>query len=145
MAASAAPSSTSCARSTGCRARSVPGSPDRACIAALEKELHRAPTDEEIAKKLGVTEEELDDSLLEISVRPSARSTSCGRRRRGRLDRPLDTSRTSRAPTRNLARADGGKEALAEAISELPEREKLVVTLYYYEELTLPRSARCSA
>ena len=29
------------------------------------------------------------------------------------------------------------KEALAEAISSLPEREKLVVTLYYYEELTL--------
>ena len=29
------------------------------------------------------------------------------------------------------------KEALAEAISDLPEREKLVVTLYYYEELTL--------
>ena len=29
------------------------------------------------------------------------------------------------------------REALAEAISELPEREKLVVTLYYYEELTL--------
>jgi RNA polymerase sigma factor for flagellar operon FliA len=29
------------------------------------------------------------------------------------------------------------KEALAEAISVLPEREKLVVTLYYYEELTL--------
>jgi len=29
------------------------------------------------------------------------------------------------------------REALAEAISSLPEREKLVVTLYYYEELTL--------
>ena len=29
------------------------------------------------------------------------------------------------------------REALAEAISEPPEREKLVVTLYYYEELTL--------
>ena len=28
-------------------------------------------------------------------------------------------------------------EALAEAIARLPEREKLVVTLYYYEELTL--------
>ena len=29
------------------------------------------------------------------------------------------------------------KEALAEAISDLPEREKLVVTVYDYEELTL--------
>src|SRR5207249_11208927 len=29
------------------------------------------------------------------------------------------------------------KEAIGEAIARLPEREKLVVTLYYYEELTL--------
>ena len=29
------------------------------------------------------------------------------------------------------------REALGDAISRLPEREKLVVTLYYYEELTL--------
>ena len=29
------------------------------------------------------------------------------------------------------------KEALADSIARLPEREKLVVTLYYYEELTL--------
>ncbi|MBM2823750.1 MAG: polymerase, sigma 28 subunit, FliA/WhiG [Thermoleophilia bacterium] len=77
-------------RSVRTRARQI----ERA-IAVLEKELMRAPTDEEIAKKLGVTGDELEDSLHEIS-------------------------RTS-----------------AEAISDLPEREKLVVTLYYYEELTL--------
>jgi len=29
------------------------------------------------------------------------------------------------------------REALAYAIQRLPEREKLVITLYYYEELTL--------
>jgi RNA polymerase sigma factor for flagellar operon FliA len=29
------------------------------------------------------------------------------------------------------------KEQIAEAISRLPEREKLVVALYYYENLTL--------
>jgi RNA polymerase sigma factor FliA len=29
------------------------------------------------------------------------------------------------------------REALADAISRLPEREKVVITLYYYEELTL--------
>ena len=71
-------------RSVRTRARQI----ERA-IAALEKELHRAPTDEEIAKKLGVTEEELDDSLLEIS-RSSVGAldelwSPAGRRR---LDRP---------------------------------------------------------
>ena len=29
------------------------------------------------------------------------------------------------------------REALGHAIAQLPEREKLVVTLYYYEELTM--------
>jgi len=29
------------------------------------------------------------------------------------------------------------RKVLADAISELPEREKLVLTLYYYEELTM--------
>ena len=36
------------------------------------------------------------------------------------------------------------KDRLADAIARLPEREKLVVALYYYEDLTLRRSARCS-
>ena len=49
-------------RSVRTRARQI----ERA-IAALEKELHRAPTDDEIAAKLGVTKQELEDSLSEIS------------------------------------------------------------------------------
>ena len=49
-------------RSVRTRARQI----ERA-IATLEKELMRAPTDEEIAKKLGVTNDELEDSLREIS------------------------------------------------------------------------------
>ena len=39
-------------------------------------------------------------------------------------------------PQSSLAQTEM-KEALADAIARLPEREKLVVTLYYYEELTL--------
>jgi RNA polymerase sigma factor FliA len=121
-------------RSVRTRARQI----ERA-IAALEKELHRAPTDEEIAKKLGVTEEELDDSLLEISRSsvgaldelwaPSAGGDSIAL---------IDTieDETGPDPEVSLEQTEV-REALAEAISELPEREKLVVTLYYYEELTL--------
>ena len=36
-------------------------------IAELEKKLHRAPSDEEICERLGLTQEELDGSLTEIS------------------------------------------------------------------------------
>ena len=109
-------------------------------IAGLEKELHRAPTDEEIAKKLGVTEEELDDSLLEIS-RSSVGAldelwspAGGGGDSIALIDTIEDDSGPDPEASLELAEV---KEALAEAISDLPEREKLVVTLYYYEELTL--------
>ena len=49
-------------RSVRSRARDI----ERA-MAELERELHRAPTDEEIAEKLGITVDELDDSLTDIS------------------------------------------------------------------------------
>src|SRR5207237_9959160 len=48
-------------RSVRSRARDI----ERA-IAALEAKLGRAPTDEEVSNQLGLTEEELDDSLSEI-------------------------------------------------------------------------------
>ena len=49
-------------RSVRARARDI----ERA-IGALEAKLMRAPTDEEIAQRLGISEGELDESLLEIS------------------------------------------------------------------------------
>jgi RNA polymerase sigma factor for flagellar operon FliA len=121
-------------RSVRTRARQI----ERA-IAALEKELHRAPTDEEIAKKLGVTEEELDDSLLEISrssvgALDELWSPSAG----GDSIALIDTIEDETGPDPEVSLEQNEvKEALAESISDLPEREKLVVTLYYYEELTL--------
>ena len=83
-------------RSVRTRARQI----ERA-IAALEKELMRAPTDEEIAKKLGVTEEELDRRCSRSRAPRWPRSTSCGRLGRRRLDRPHRHDRgRERAPTR---------------------------------------------
>src|SRR5512132_3477242 len=49
-------------RSVRARARDI----ERA-IAELERKLHRAPTDEEISDKLGISQDELADSLSEIS------------------------------------------------------------------------------
>jgi RNA polymerase sigma factor for flagellar operon FliA len=121
-------------RSVRTRARQI----ERA-IATLEKELMRAPTDEEIAKKLGVSEEELDDSLLEISRSSVAAldelwSPGAG----GDSIALIDTIEDEAGPDPELSlELTEVREALAEAISDLPEREKLVVTLYYYEELTL--------
>ena len=121
-------------RSVRARARDI----ERA-IAELEKKLHRAPTDEEIAGKLGMTEEELGSSLTEISRSSIAAldelwTVSAGGDQIALIDTIEDTQGPE--PQSALAQTEM-KEALGEAIARLPEREKLVVTLYYYEELTL--------
>ena len=49
----------------------------------------------------------------------------------------LDTIEDDSISSRRRLDETEMREALADAIARLPEREKLVVTLYYYEELTL--------
>ena len=63
-------------RSVRTRARQI----ERA-IAALEKELMRAPTDDEIAQKLGLTTRSSRRACTRSPARRSPRSTSCGRPR----------------------------------------------------------------
>jgi RNA polymerase sigma factor for flagellar operon FliA len=121
-------------RSVRTRAREI----ERA-IADLERNLMRAPTDEEIATKLGITEGELEDSLSEISRSSMAAldelwTPQGGGDQIALIDTIEDT--TGPDPEISLEQTEL-KEALGEAIARLPEREKLVVTLYYYEELTL--------
>ena len=124
-------------RSVRSRARDIERS-----IAELERKLHRAPTDEEIAEKLGITTDELDDSLSEIGRSSIAAldelwtisSSGGGGDQVALIDTIEDTQGPE--PQSELAQTEL-KEALGDAIARLPEREKLVVTLYYYEELTL--------
>lgn len=122
-------------RSVRARARQI----ERA-IAALEASLHRPPTDEEIAAKVGMSETELDDALLEISRSSIAAldevwSSPTGSGDAVSLVDSLEDP-TALAPGGELE-ATEVKEMIGEAIAGLPEREKLVITLYYYEELTL--------
>jgi RNA polymerase sigma factor for flagellar operon FliA len=121
-------------RSVRTRAREI----ERA-IAELERTLHRAPTDEEIAAKVGISGVELEDSLAEISRTSMAALDELWTPQGGGdaislIDTIEDTSGPD--PEFSLEQTEM-KEALGEAIARLPEREKLVVTLYYYEELTL--------
>jgi RNA polymerase sigma factor for flagellar operon FliA len=122
-------------RSVRARARDI----ERA-IAKLEARLHRAPTDEEISKELGVTEDELNESLTDISRSSIAALdelwtiSSSGGDQVALIDTIEDTSGPD--PQGALAQTEL-REALGDAIARLPEREKIVITLYYYEELTL--------
>src|SRR5438034_1890066 len=121
-------------RSVRSRAREI----ERA-ISALEAKRGRAPGDEEIAKKVGITVEELEESLTDISRSSIAALdelwTVSGQ---GDQIALIDTIEDTDAPDPQGALSQTEmKEAIADAIARLPEREKLVVTLYYYEELTL--------
>ena len=121
-------------RSVRARARQI----ERA-IAELESKLGRAPSDEEIAAKVGITVEELDDSLYDISRSSIAAldelwSISGEGDQVSLLDTIEDPGSVKPAEAFDQAEI---RETLADAISRLPEREKIVVTLYYYEELTL--------
>ena len=120
-------------RSVRTRARQI----ERA-IATLEKELtvRRRRRDRDEARR---HREELDDSFLEISrssvgALDELWSPAGGGDSIALIDTIEDE--TGPDPEVSLEQTEV-KEALAEAISSLPEREKLVVTLYYYEELTL--------
>jgi RNA polymerase sigma factor FliA len=121
-------------RSVRSRAREI----ERA-IAELEAKLGRAPSDEEIAGKVGITTDELEESLTEISRSSIAALdelwTISGAGDQVAL---IDTIQDEDAPDpQGTLSQTEMKEAIADAIARLPEREKLVVTLYYYEELTL--------
>jgi RNA polymerase sigma factor FliA len=121
-------------RSVRSRARNI----ERA-IRELEAKLARAPTDDEIAGRLGISTDELEASLIDISRSSIAAldelwSTAGEGDQVSLLDMLEDPQ--SIKPAEALDETEV-REALAEAIARLPEREKLVVTLYYYEELTL--------
>jgi RNA polymerase sigma factor FliA len=122
-------------RSVRSRARDI----ERA-IAALEGKLGRAPTDEEIAQRLGLSGDELEESLAEISRSSIAALDELWTVSGSGGDQVslIDTIEDTAAPDPQGALSQTEmREAIADAIARLPEREKLVVTLYYYEELTL--------
>jgi RNA polymerase sigma factor FliA len=108
--------------------------------AQLEHELQRAPSDQEMAEKLGVTLEEFQDTLNRISNSSVVALDELWTVSDASGDQVslLDTIQDPQAldPAQEMD-ATEMKDRLADAIARLPEREKLVVALYYYENLTL--------
>jgi len=108
--------------------------------AKLEHKLHRAPTDQEMAAELEVELDDFQESLMRISNSSVVAldelwtvSDSSGDQV-SLLDTIQDESAADPAQEMDLTDM---KDRLADSIARLPEREKLVVALYYYENLTL--------
>jgi len=122
-------------RSVRSRAREI----ERAML-ELENRLKRPPTDEEVATEIGITVDEFQDSLTAISRSSVAALDELWQISTGGGDTVslIDTIEDPHAddPSKAMSQTEV-REALADAIQRLPEREKLVITLYYYEELTL--------
>jgi RNA polymerase sigma factor FliA len=122
-------------RSVRARAREV----ERA-NAKLEHSLQRAPTDQELADELGITLDELNDSLLAISHSSIVALDELWSVSDSSGDQVslMDTIEDPGAPDPARALDVGDlKDRIADSIAKLPEREKLVIALYYYENLTL--------
>ena len=122
-------------RSVRARAREI----ERANV-KLERRLQRPPTDEEMAKELELEVEEFQEALIQISNSTIAALDELWTVSDSSGDQVslLDTLQDPDAPDPAKAvDATDLKDRVADAIARLPEREKLVIALYYYENLTL--------
>jgi RNA polymerase sigma factor for flagellar operon FliA len=105
-------------------------------IQTLIGELSRSPTEIEIAQKLNIPLAEYQQLLgelrgLDIGSLHSERSADSEEEELVYLPgRPEDD------PLFHFLRAEM-RERLTKAIDDLPERERLIMTLYYYEEVTM--------
>ncbi len=121
-------------RSVRAKARAI----ERA-YSKLENELKRTPDDKEVAAELGVTEEELAHTMSQISfVGIVALDELLGvTPERSNAATVGDTVSTRQHDPVEQYEVDEMKHVLADAINRMPDRERLVLTLYYYEGLTL--------
>jgi RNA polymerase sigma factor for flagellar operon FliA len=106
----------------------------------LENDLGRMPYDDEVCEALGVNEKEFEDMLSDVAP------TTIISLEEAMPDRSSDSKEihiidTIEDPgTDNPLREMGFNEVkniLKDTIANLPEKEKLVIALYHYEELTL--------
>lgn len=96
----------------------------------LEIQLGRPPHDEEVAKLLGMSMAEYQVLLKDVNV------TSLVSIDENTYHFETIKDQNAQIPEQCVEENEM-KETLAKLIDELPEREKKVIFLYYYEELTL--------
>ena len=105
----------------------------------LETRLKRVPEDSEVAEEMGISPRELHDILSKLSYTSivSFEELWVGgdREDRGNAMSVIEDE-TADDPVK-MFEAEEIKDILASAIERLPERERIVIGLYYYEGLTL--------
>ncbi len=106
---------------------------------ALEQELNRTPHVEEIAEAMGISCSDLDKMMVDINMCSMLylEDISFGGNEDSKVkaNEIIKDEKTS-GPLSNLESQEE-KDVLERAITELPSKEKLVITLYYYEDMLL--------
>jgi RNA polymerase sigma factor for flagellar operon FliA len=108
------------------------------CIAKLEASLGRQPLEEEIVAEMQIGLDELHSTMTQLDG-----LYLVGQRSAPSNDRPESYDFIESAPSTgddnpfDLCLKGEKRERIAEAISKMSEREQLILSLYYKEELTM--------
>lgn len=108
----------------------------------LGARLHRTPNDDELAAELGISQDDLRDlygQLRLTSVIALEDLVAAGKDSGSLVDTLPDDDAVD--PVAVLVDRDNRRQ-LAEAIAQLTERDRIVVSLYYFESLTLAEIGR---
>lgn len=111
-----------------------------AAIAIAEQHLQRSPTEEEIAAQLEIPLEEYHQWLVEIRGLNVASLESAGTQTGHEMLR-ISAGEHGDLPSTILERSEL-ERLLAQGIDAIPEMERVVLSLYYQEELTLREIAQ---
>lgn len=105
-------------------------------VRRLTTQFGRAPSEPEVAQAIGIPLDDYQQMLgelkgLEIGTLHAERPDESGEEELAYIPGPAEDDPLFRCLNSEM------KERLAQAIEQLPERERLVITLYYYEEMTM--------
>ena len=107
-------------------------------IVSLESRLGRPASDSEIAKSLNLSEEEYHKTVMKVSGTSVLSLNDVWFAGDDNDNMSIGNNIESPASLNPdvIAEREEIKKVIAEAISELPEKEKMVIVLYYHEDLT---------
>jgi len=108
-------------------------------VQKLQSKLGRPPEDEEVAGEMGISLDQFFDTLNETKSMPVLSLEGLGiAKETGEQQSLLDclAGKSDTDPQIQI-RLNELKEIIAQAIDTLPEQARLMISLYYYEELTM--------
>lgn len=110
-----------------------------AVVQKLQAKLGRPPEDEEVAEEMGYTMDEFYGAVNQTRSMPMLSLEDLGiAKESGEQQSLLDClAGKSEADPQTQLRLTELKGIIAKAIDALPEKERLMISLYYYEELTM--------